>query len=194
MEKNQQPTKNKDQITALQWLKNSLKGINKNQKGTKDDYSEILTNKDRNLKRRILGQVVLFHYRPSPKMKFFDRYPLVIITGIHETGFSGINLHYIPPIDRIKMILLMGAAVFNRKETDIQKIRVRILSLLNKKIFTKYYGTVYNNYTTRNILGKAKITTPEEWAHFAFLPMFKGISPSKLYSDILKEVNNNGKR
>lgn len=188
MEKNQQPTKN-NQKSALQWLKESLRGINKTQKGKASDYTEILSDKDRNLKRRLLGQVVLFRYKPSSQVKFFDRYPLVIITNITGSGFSGINLHYIPPMDRMRMILLMGSLLFNRKETDIQKIRVKVLSLLNKKIFAKYYGTVFNNYTTKNILGKPKITTPEEWTNFAFLPVFKGINPSKLYSEVLKEVN-----
>jgi hypothetical protein len=190
VEKNQQPTTSNNQQTALQWLKDSLRGINRNQKGKLSDYRDILLNKDRNLKRRLLGQVVLFNYRPSSRVKFYDKYPLVIITDVSGTGFSGINLHYIPPVDRIRMILLMGSMVFNRKETDIQKIRVKILSLLNKKIFAKYYGTVFNNYTTKNILGKPKITIPEEWTHFAFLPVFKGINPSQLYSEILKEVNN----
>lgn len=188
VEKNQQPTKN-NQKSALQWLKESLRGINKTQKGKASDYTEILSDKDRNLKRRLLGQVVLFRYKPSSQVKFFDRYPLVIITNITGSGFSGINLHYIPPMDRMRMILLMGSLLFNRKETDIQKIRVKVLSLLNKKIFAKYYGTVFNNYTTKNILGKPKITTPEEWTNFAFLPVFKGINPSKLYSEVLKEVN-----
>ena len=187
MEKNQQKTdQNK---TALQWLKDSIKGINKNKKGSSNDYSEILGDKERNVKTKLLGQVLLFGYKPASKVKFFDRYPLVIVTKITGSGFSGINLHYIPPIDRLKMILLMSYLLYDRKEEDVQKMRVKVLSLMNKKIFTKYQSTVLNNYSVQNIVGKPKITKPEEWANFAFLPVFKGINPSKLYSEILKEIN-----
>jgi hypothetical protein len=166
-----------------------MRGINKSQKGKPDDYKQFLLDPSKNLKRKLTGQVLLFRYIPKSKDRIFDRYPLVIVTGISGSMFSGINLHYIPPMDRFKMILLMNNLLYNYNERDPQKVRVKILSLLNKKIFAKYYGTVFNNYLPKNIMGKPKITTPEEWTNFAFLPVFKGVNPANLYSEIRKEVS-----
>ena len=190
VEKNQQQTNpNNKPITAMDWLRDSIRGINKTQKGKPGDYTDFLRDKERNVKRKLIGQVLLFAYKPTSRVKVYDRYPLVIVTGFSGSGFTGINLHYIPPSDRLKMVLLMSNMLYNQKENDPQKMRIRVLSLFNKKIFTKYYGTVFNNYSVANIMGKPKITTPEEWVNFAFLPVFKGINPAKLYSEILKEVN-----
>jgi hypothetical protein len=189
VEKNQQKPKpiNTPQ-SALKWLRDSMRGVNKTGKVT--DYSDFLKDTTKNIKRKLPGQVLLFKYKPSTRTRIFDRYPLVLVTGIGGGGFYGINLHYIPPKDRFKMIMLMNTLMLNPKETDPHRIRIKIMSILNKKIFAKYTGVVFNQYNVSNIIGKPKITTPEEWTQFAFLPMFKGISPSKLYSEILKETRN----
>ena len=190
MEKNQQPTNSEDAPkNAANWFKESIKGIVKTQKGKPSDYKEFFQDSEKNVRRKLLGQVLLFNYRPTSRIRVYDKFPLVIVTGFSGSGFSGLNLHYIPPTDRLKMILMMDSLLYNRKEEDPQKMRIKILSLFNKKIFAKYYGTVFNKYTTANIFGKPRITTPEEWTNFAFLPVFKGINPSRLYSEILKEVN-----
>jgi len=174
---------------AKQWLINAMKFIKTPaKKGTDKEYLDILRDRSKNAKRKLIGQVLLFRYRPENKVKFYDKYPLVLITSFTKSGFVGVNLHYIPPKDRLRLILLMNSLVLNVSEKDRQKIRIRIFSLINKKIFTKYKSTVMNAYIGKNIVGKPKITTPEEWTMFAFLPVFKGINPSKLYSEILKET------
>ena len=174
--------------SALNWLRESMRVVSNTKVGKQSDYSDFLKDTSKNLKRKLPGQVLLFRYKPSSRTRIFDRYPLVLVTGIGDGGFYGINLHYIPPKDRFKMILLMNSLMLNPKEKDPQRVRIKIMSVLNKKIFTKYSGIVFNKYNVSNINGKLKITTPEEWTQFAFLPMFKGVSPSKLYSEILKET------
>lgn len=186
---NQNNTEEK-QISAIQWFKDTMKSIKPQATGKPVNYTEILTNNVKTAKRRLIGQVLLFKYRPSEKTKFFDQYPLIIVLGFNKGVIQGLNLHYVPPIDRIKLILLMNSLIYNQKEQDIQKVRVKILSLLNKKIFAKYVGTIVNNYTLQNIQGKPKITNAKEWSHFAFLPVFKGISPSTIYSEVKQEVKN----
>jgi len=189
VEKNQPKKLNEKEVSAVQWFKNALGGIRKKKAGSAKDYEQILKDNSKGIKRRLLGQVIVFRYIPNSKTKFYDKFPIVIVTGVSGNTITGLNLHYVPPMDRIKLILLMNSLLFNQKEMDLQKTRVKIFSLLTKKIFAKYIGTAVNNYTIKNIAGKPKLTTPEEWSYLAFLPVFKGISPSKVYSEISKAVN-----
>ncbi len=191
MEKNQKNQKMNDkELTAVQWFRQSLADIRKKKLGKPTDYEPLLLDKSRNVGRKLRGQVLLFRYRPDSKTKFYDRYPVIIVLEVTGSQIIGLNLHYVPPMDRIKLILLMNSLLYNQKETNLQKTRLKIFSLLNKKVFAKYMGAAINRYTVKNIAGKPKLTTPEEWSYLAFLPVFKGISPSKLYSEVLKQVNN----
>ena len=70
VEKNQQKNPNNKEKSANQWLKDALKGINIKQQGKPNEYTELLVDKDRNAKRKLLGQVVLFGYKPTGKVKF----------------------------------------------------------------------------------------------------------------------------
>lgn len=185
---NQQPTSNS--TNAVAWFRDSIRGLKRNQIGKPLDYLQILQDKNKTSKKRLIGQVLLFHYRPKTKVKFYDRFPLVIVLQFNGRNMLGLNLHYVPPIDRIKLILLMNSLLFNKNEQDFQKVRVKILSLLNKQIFAKYLGSAVNYYDATSIVGKPKITTPEEWSRFAFLPVFKGINPTKLYSEIRQRIKN----
>jgi hypothetical protein len=191
VEKNQKNQKMNDkELTAVQWFRQSLADIRKKKLGKPTDYEPLLLDKSRNVGRKLRGQVLLFRYRPDSKTKFYDRYPVIIVLEVTGSQIIGLNLHYVPPMDRIKLILLMNSLLYNQKETNLQKTRLKIFSLLNKKVFAKYMGAAINRYTVKNIAGKPKLTTPEEWSYLAFLPVFKGISPSKLYSEVLKQVNN----
>jgi hypothetical protein len=188
-EKTNQPSNNSSQ-NAVQWFKDSIRGLKKNQIGKQQDYLTIIKNNKRNVKTTLRGQVLLFQYRPKDKPKFYDRFPLIIVLDFKGRNLLGLNLHYVPPLDRLRLLALMNTLIFNKNESNFQNTRIRILSLLNKQIFAKYLGTAVNYYTVENIVGKPKITTPEEWTHFAFLPLFRGINPTKLYAEIKQRVNN----
>ena len=186
MEKNQQ----KKQIDAIKWLRNSMKNINN--KGKVSDYSDILMDRTKDRKLKLTGQVLIFRYKASSRTKIYDKYPLVLVIGKTENGFMGLNIHYVPPRDRLKLILLMNSLVYDTQ--DNQKIRIKIFSLLTKNVFAKYTNVILNKYNTKNIMGKVKITTPEEWTNFAFLPVFKGINPTELYSEVREEIRKNASR
>ena len=54
----------------------------------------------------IVGSMQMFFYDPKTKdtLPYYDRFPLVVVVGPAEKGFYGLNLHYLPPILRAKML------------------------------------------------------------------------------------------
>ena len=56
--------------------------------------------------RAALGNMFMFFYDPKHKdtLPYYDSFPLVIPFSRAEKGFLGLNLHYIPPILRAKLL------------------------------------------------------------------------------------------
>lgn len=56
--------------------------------------------------RMKVGDLITFSYRAkyADELAFWDRFPLVIVTSIHEDGWSGINVHYLHPRMRARML------------------------------------------------------------------------------------------
>ena len=56
--------------------------------------------------KRIIGSMQMFFYDPKTKdtLPYYDKFPLVVVVGPAEGGFYGLNLHYLPPILRAKML------------------------------------------------------------------------------------------
>ena len=48
----------------------------------------------------------MFFYDPKHKdtLPYYDRFPLSVIIGPAKGGFYGLNLHYLPPVLRAKML------------------------------------------------------------------------------------------
>ena len=53
-----------------------------------------------------IGQMYAFKYDPKHKetLPYYDTFPLVVISEPLPTGFSGINVHYIPPLVRARLL------------------------------------------------------------------------------------------
>ena len=53
-----------------------------------------------------LGHMYMYEYdaKLKDKLPYFDRFPVVIIIERYETGFLGINFHYIPPLKKSRSI------------------------------------------------------------------------------------------
>ena len=52
------------------------------------------------------GTLNMFLYTaktPTSKLPYYDRFPLIFVTGMDRNGFTGMNLHYLPPLLRAKL-------------------------------------------------------------------------------------------
>ena len=130
-----------------------------------------------------IGQMYAFKYDPKHKetLPYYDTFPLVIIADPLPTGFSGINLHYVAPLIRAR---LLG------KLMDDSDLEVDIKSKLNSKWgfisnFSRYpevRGSV-KKYLTRQIGGRMYKVNPVHWKSAIFLETqsFVGVQASDIY-------------
>lgn len=112
-----------------------------------------------------IGKMCMFFYDPKHKetLPFYDSFPLVIIIGKAKGGFLGLNLHYLPPVLRAKMLDgLMEVA----REDDFN-VTYRTVKAASSM---KYYKPCVKHYLKKHLKSKlAKVHAPE-WEIATFLP------------------------
>jgi hypothetical protein len=136
-------------------------------------------------KRGIVGSMQMFFYDPKTKDKlpYYDAFPLIIVVGPAEGGFYGINLHYLPPILRAKMLdALMEVA--SSKTSDDAKfvITYKRLQSISKM---KYYKPCFKHYLNEHVKSRFAEVPAPEWEIATFLPTadFRKANSQKVFYD-----------
>ena len=137
-----------------------LRGINRNAL-----MGELPTGGD------IVGTMQMFFYDPKTKdtLPYYDTFPLVVVVGPAEGGFYGLNLHYLPPVLRAKMLdALMDIATSKKSPTakfDITYDRLKGMSSM------RYFKPCFKHYLTAHVKSQfARVPAPE-WEIATFLPI-----------------------
>ena len=108
---------------------------------------------------------------------------MVIVVGPAKGGFVGLNLHYLPPILRAKMLDgLMDIA--GSKIDDNSKFKLSY-SLLQKSSKLKYFRPCYKHYLNSHVKSKFSEVKAPEWEIATFLPtaQFRKANNYKVYYD-----------
>ena len=148
----------------------------------------------KNLSRTgLVGTMQMFFYDPKHKEKlpFYDLFPLVIVVGPAEGGFYGLNLHYLPPILRAKMLdALMETANMKAGEDAKFQITYKRLQAISK---LKYYEPCFKHYLTKHVKSKFAEVPMPEWEIATFLPtaQFRKANSKKVYADSRKKIGKN---
>ena len=73
----------------------------------------------------MVGKFYLFEYNPKTKLqlRWWDKYPLVLITDIYDDGFMGANFHYESPKRRV----ILAQKLINRNVTIPKKLLHRYI-------------------------------------------------------------------
>jgi hypothetical protein len=151
---------------------NHLKDFSKNAYSYKDDP--------------IIGG--MFHFVYDAKFKdvlpYWDRYPLVIPIEIYNDGFLGLNLHYLPPTLRAKLLdeLLKYKETTKTKETYMNVS----YKLLSSAIKSHLFQPCVKRYLSTHIKSKFIKVGSEYWEEVAFLPTqdFQKASTATVWGNI----------
>lgn len=122
------------------------------------------------------GNMYLVHYDPKHKDKlpYYDTFPLIIPVEQYDNGFLSINLHYLPPVLRAK---LLDALIDTNLETSYNIL----------KSASKYKGfqPCLKRYLANHFRGRFVKIEKEAWAVAAMLPVeqFEKASKQKVWQD-----------
>ena len=139
----------------------------------------------------VVGTMQMFFYNPKTKdtLPYYDKFPLVVVVGPAKGGFYGLNLHYLPPFLRAKLLGgLMDIATSKTSPNAKFEISYGTLKAASN---LSAYKPCFKHYLASNVAsGFAKVPAPE-WEIATFLPIaqFAKIpNPLKAYSDSRKMI------
>ena len=152
--------------------------------------SRIATNISREPHRQTdrfqLGGLYFFFYDPKTKaqLPYYDVFPLVMPLEKHPDGFLGINLHYLPPPLRARLMDALYSTVTDRKydENTALNISYSILSGASKY---KYFKPCIKRYLASHVQSQYLNVEPRLWDAALFLPTasFKKANDSAVWMD-----------
>ena len=177
---------------SREWFMNKAKNMRSiNREALIKEDPLIQRNALKNLSRTgLVGTMQMFFYDPKTKdtLPYYDLFPLIIVVGPAEGGFYGLNLHYLPPILRAKMLdSLMETA--NMKATDDAKFQITYKKLQAVSNL-KYYEPCFKHYLTKHVKSKFAEVPMPEWEIATFLPManFQKSGKRAVYADSRKAI------
>lgn len=151
-------------IDATEKLEYNISQIG-NQKGT--------TGYPRIIKKPRVGMMYLFKYMPmgKAKLKYYDKYPLVIVTDVYKNGFLALNLHYLPM--KLRMELLTKLVYFLNNRSYSVTTRFKRLSYDVLIPFTRYKVALptLKRYNMKQIRTRVIKIFADEWLLASALPV-----------------------
>ena len=154
---------------SMKWLASQAKKIRINSK-------EFIISQDEK-KYRVqsqlgIGYMYAFSYDPKWKKKlpYYDRFPVIFIFSIDKTGFKGLNLHYLQPVLRARLLQELYSVEMKTKNSHKRKLQ---LSWEVIKAFSQFplAQPCVKQYLYPHVRSKLIHVPYEEWPLVAFLPI-----------------------
>lgn len=154
--------------TSINWYKQQLKNV----KGGKQLQDKKIASPTRSNQKPFIGGMFQFVYdaKTKEKLPFWDAFPLVIIVNVYDDGVLGLNLHYLPPQMRAKIldILMTYEKTIKTGSNGIRtymQLSYNMLSRLPEDI-----QFCLKKYLYTHIQSKVIRIESEYWDKVAFLP------------------------
>lgn len=132
----------------------------------------------------IIGQVYFYQYDPKLKesLPWYDTLPMVIPINYYDDGFLGLNLHYLPPIARAKLLDKLMEYV-RRSGTSRAYMRLSY-KLLAAVVESKLYAPCIKRYLYTHVRSNFVRVEEEFWPRAAMLPVqqFQKVSARKVWA------------
>ena len=167
-------SKTKDSIN---WLKQQINDLGKGKKS-------LGTFAEKGSTELIPGKMVFFKYSAKHKetLPYWDAFPLSIIVDIKPDGFTGLNLHYLPPKVRAIFLVRLFELLNNNKMDKTTRFELSY-SFLKGASKYKFFAPCYKRYLASHIKSKVNVIKPTEWHNAVMLPASKFVGASKFLND-----------
>ncbi len=133
--------------------------------------------------REGIGRMYFFAYDPKTKEKlpYYDKFPLAIPIKLYDDGFLGLNLHYLPP--RARARLLDQLMKFERNAGTPRAYMQLSYEMLDKVAKVKGYDQCIKRYLTTHIKTRMIKVEHEHWETAAMLPVqeFRKSTANKIW-------------
>lgn len=180
---------------AREWYRDQAKGVTRTARNRSQGdklIRELRSDSERRQDSRfIMGNMYLFAYDPKHKdtLPYYDRFPLIFPINKAKGGFLGINMHYLPPMLRAKLMDQLYTVLTNKNFDETTRLKASYNILNSASKFREFKPTI-KHYLNAHVRTKPAYINPSEWDIALFLPTqkFIGASASQVYADSRKII------
>jgi len=174
---------------AREWYRTQAKKVGKS--GVLDGDKIIKESPSQAVDKIKLGNLYLFTYdaKHAATLPYFDRFPLIFPIGLAKGGFLGINLHYLPPMLRAKLMDALYTVTNNENYDESTRVKITYNILNSAAKFNMFKPTI-KHYLYTQLRSRFIYISPAEWDIALFLPMadFGGVTKQRVYADSRKII------
>jgi hypothetical protein len=146
---------------------------------------------DRMVTAVTVGRMYLFMYNPKTKddLPYYDRFPLIFPFKRVQGGFYGINMHYLPPLLRAKLMDSLYTLANNKNYDDSTKLRLSYELLQGASKF-RYFEPCVKHYLNTHVQTRFLWVPADQWETALFLPLerFVGATKQQVWRDSRRMV------
>ena len=174
---------------SREWYRQQAKDTTRPQSRPEKMIKEI--GKERARGRFELGNMYMFNYDPKHKatLPYYDRFPLIFPINRAKGGFMGINMHYLPPVLRAKLMDALYETSNNKYYDETTKLKLSYQTLAGATKFKEFKPCV-KHYLTGQLRSRLIYISPTEWDVALFLPTarFVGATQAQVFKDSRKII------
>ena len=139
--------------------------------------------------RVIPGYMYLFKYYPKDKdLPYYDMFPLVIPFRRVNTGFFGINFHYLPHMIRLNILKEFEKYATNKNIPEKTRIRLNYRLMETSRVF-RFVKPAIRQYSNQQLRTRLLIIPFNDWKVASQLPVqkFRKAPMEKAIRDTIKK-------
>ena len=124
-----------------------------------------------NIRSADIGRMYMFSYDPKTKktLPYYDRFPMIFVVDKMPGGFHGINLHYLPPTYRARLMDALYSVSRKDGARDSEKLQLSYNLLKGASRFN-YFKPCFKHYLTGHVRSRLLYIPAEEWDIALMLP------------------------
>lgn len=121
-----------------------------------------------------IGRMFMFFYDPKTKdtLPYYDRFPMIFVVNKIPGGFHGLNLHYLPPTYRARLMDALYAIEKDDSVRGSKKLRLSYELLQGASKF-RYFKPCFKHYLNEKVASRMLYVPAEQWDIALMLPTQK---------------------
>ena len=154
----------------------------------------LVRNKERtytSIRSADVGRMYMFFYDPKTKetLPYYDRFPMIFVIDKVPGGFHGLNLHYLPPTYRARLMDALYSVSKTDTARDSEKLQMSY-NLLKSASRFNYFKPCYKHYLNGHVRSRMLYVPAEEWDIALMLPTqrFRKAGTSKIWKESRQKI------
>lgn len=157
--------------SSREWFRNTALGVKGMSVNKFKDSASPFQNIE-NLSENSIGRMYTFTYDPKWKeeLPYYDTFPLIFPFDFKKDRMLGLNMHYLPPGARARLMDALYTTISNDKYNKTTKLKINYEILKSASQF-KLFKPCIHSYLFSHVRSPFMNINPTQWDYTLMLPL-----------------------